>query len=496
MQTKWTKLTSHLKEYFAFYENFITQVHGTSHVMSGMVAKAHPSCEGFPYSRTIYANDPTENKQYQGLPGKEYTVLDGMVETINVRTDPTHTFQRNFTYNEPGFLIKLADNYLTESVSYLETDSYGQDSYTPIYEGLISKTLFTAHWQKAASPLRNGIYTEYLMSDNMNRAQASLCLEVLKRTGFIDENNLVNRTLYGDMNDDLPSAGDVQSYKIDANGNHRKFYTGFSRYRLEYQEGTNKINKLYRQQFDRAQGGREEFTMAHDGDGALIQAEHKGIKHMAYDKLLQRVSEIEMTDGRKILYQYDVRAERTFKQVRGKDGKVMSEKYYIRDANGLVLMDMDMSYLASDHPPDVRVTSYIYKDQQLIGFVRNDKLYGVITDHEGSVRLVGGEFDMTKWDYSDPALYMSFVDGFTTATVGVLFLRNLPRQISKWSGKETSQFWVIQTGMEIVQICLFVPFLSSEAVIKMTVRIIAVRAKQLTIRQVIVRGHDLAIFNH
>uniref|UniRef100_A0A182XLU3 Tox-SGS domain-containing protein n=1 Tax=Anopheles quadriannulatus TaxID=34691 RepID=A0A182XLU3_ANOQN len=812
MQTKWTKLTSHLKEYFAFYENFITQVHGTSHVMSGMVAKAHPSCEGFPYSRTIYANDPTENKQYQGLPGKEYTVLgkykrryamrpeikvlanifpvaegyrqsiverpggairatvedkrgnkvakywqfhalakttsrtrpfltggntqeeiklrnlwrvsyeydygnligkrtpdggtyeyiyNGMVETMNVRTDPTHTFQRNFTYNEPGFLIKLADNYLTESVSYLETDSYGQDSYTPIYEGLISKTLFTAHWQKATSPLRNGIYTEYLMSDNMNRAQASLCLEVLKRTGYIDENNLVNRTLYGDMNDDLPfvcgkrlalnhlskvlstrsfpyqyghrydyddhdqlikakyfhgleelklaplthhtfhkeikgideakskkiwdalrdksflttdctnpslchgregtksifndfihqhryshhlklmlskaisarkgldvktfeekctrwiegsnmilkactnlkeemmkqklfgesadapvaslsegfrkalqryksnvpdivgvlnnhfmtalgrSAGDVQSYEIDANGNHRKFYTGFSRYRLEYQEGTNKITKLYRQQFDRAQGGREEFTMAHDGDGAVIQAEHKGIKHMAYDKLLQRVSEIEMTDGRKILYQYDVRAERTFKQVRGKDGKVMSEKYYIRDANGLVLMDMDMSYLASDQPPDVRVTSYIYKDQQLIGFVRNDKLYGVITDHEGS----GGEFDMTKWDYSDPALYMSFVDGFTTATVGVLFLRNLPRQISKWSGKnseltvgidqrdwrisgiqirtgvlflrvqlqETPQFWVIQTSMEIVQICLFVPFLSSEA---------------------------------
>uniref|UniRef100_A0A6E8VZ01 Tox-SGS domain-containing protein n=1 Tax=Anopheles coluzzii TaxID=1518534 RepID=A0A6E8VZ01_ANOCL len=922
MQTKWTKLTSHLKEYFAFYENFITQVHGTSHVMSGMVAKAHPSCEGFPYSRTIYANDPTENKQYQGLPGKEYTVLgkykrryamrpeikvlanifpvaegyrqsiverpggairatvedkrgnkvakywqvgnyehrlttytysetyghlievlppqfhalakttsrtrpfltggntqeeiklrnlwrvsyeydygnligkrtpdggtyeyiysesgilrfsihynapervnmdrvvhftysshgkvmrealvnltrescyqivktnevpestdliesfygevesnpdvryrsqqstrkigknqmmeslifdeneqvikkvffvptinrtysidyeyengklhslrypmdsaassftliydynkngevksikestkrvpmfefsynaDGMVETMNVRTDPTHTFQRNFTYNEPGFLIKLADNYLTESVSYLETDSYGQDSYTPIYEGLISKTLFTAHWQKATSPLRNGIYTEYLMSDNMKRAQASLCLEVLKRTGYIDENNLVNRTLYGDMNDDLPfvcgkrlalnhlskvlstrsfpyqyghrydyddhdqlikakyfhgleelklaplthhtfhkeikgideakskniwdalreksflttdctnpslchgregtksifndfihqhryshhlklmlskaisarkgldvktfeekctrwiegsnmilkactnlkeemmkqklfgesadapvaslneafkkalqryksnvpdivgvlnhhfmtalgrSAGDVQSYEIDANGNHRKFYTGFSRYRLEYQEGTNKITKLYRQQFDRAQGGREEFTMAHDSDGAVIQAEHKGIKHMAYDKLLQRVSEIEMTDGRKILYQYDVRAERTFKQVRGKDGKVMSEKYYIRDANGLVLMDMDMSYLASDQPPDVRVTSYIYKDQQLIGFVRNDKLYGVITDHEGSVRLVVREGEVVAaYDY-------------------------------------------------------------------------------------------------
>uniref|UniRef100_A0A182W8Z9 Tox-SGS domain-containing protein n=1 Tax=Anopheles minimus TaxID=112268 RepID=A0A182W8Z9_9DIPT len=544
MQTKWTKLTNNDKNYFAFYENFITQVHGTSHVMSGLVAKAHPSCEGFPYSSTVYANDPTENKKFQGLPGKDYSVLgkykrryamrpeislletmfpeangyrqriversggairatvedklgnkvakywqvgnfehrlttyvysdtyghliqmmppqyhalakttggniqkeielkhqwrvsyyyedgnligkrttdggsfeyvytesgilryslhynsperknldrvihftysshgkvmrealvnmtreqcyhlvetnevpasndliesfygeietnpdiryrsqqstrtigknqmieslifnenekvikkvfvvptinstysidyeyengklrslqypmnstttsfmliydyngtgdiksirestrrdpmfeftynaDGMMETMKVRTDGKHMFQRNFTYNEPGFLVQLNDEYLSESVSYLETDSYGQDSYTPIYEGLISKTLFTAHWRNMTSPLRNGIFPE----------------------------------------------------------------------------------------------------------------------------------------------------------------SVISEKYYLRDANGLVLMDMDMTYLAKDQPPDVRVTSYIYKDQQLIGFLRNDKLYGVITDHEGSVRLVvtGGEV-VAAYDY-------------------------------------------------------------------------------------------------
>ncbi|XP_052893106.1 uncharacterized protein LOC128300898 [Anopheles moucheti] len=921
MQTKWTKLTCHTKDYFAFYENFITQVHGTSHVMTGMVAHSHPSCEGFPYSRTIYANDPTENKQFQGLPGKDYNVLgkykrryamrseiailknifpeaqgyrqkiverpggairatvedsqgnkvakywqvgnyehrlttyiysdtyghlvemlppqyhalakttsrtrpfltggntmeeiqlknqwrvsysyedgniidkrttdggtfeyvytesgilrfslhynsperenldrvvhftysshgkilrealvnltraqcfqsvetnevpvsddliesfygeietnpdvryrsqqstrkignnqmmeslifnehekvikkvfvvptinstysidyayeneqlhslqypmnstasftllydyngngevksirdqtkrdpmfeftynaDGMVETMKVRTDAKHMFQRNFTYNEPGFLVQLEDDYLSESVSYLETDSYGQDSYTPIYEGLISKTMFTAHWQKSASPLRNGIYPEYFISSTMDRTRAAFCNEVLRRAGYIDENNLVNRTFYGEQVDDLPlvcgkriamrhlsavlssksfpyqyghrydyddhdqlikgkyfhgqdelalsplthrsfskaikgvdeatskkiwdilhtksyltmdctnpnlchgregtksifsdfirqhrysqhlktmlskaisarkglnksefeqkcarwiegsnmiakvctqlqqslanekiigdsdkhplaalhtefqdalkryknqipdivgvlhlhfatalgrSAADVQSYEIDANGNHRKFYTGFARYRLDYRPGTNKITKVFRQRFDRVQRTEEQFTVEHDSDGAVIKAEHKGIKRMEYDKLLQRVSKIEMMDERKLLYQYDVRGERTFKQVLDKDGKVTSEKYYIRDANGLVLMDMDMAYLAKDQPPDVRVTSYIYKDQQLIGFLRNDRLYGVITDHEGSVRLVvtGGEV-VAAYDY-------------------------------------------------------------------------------------------------
>uniref|UniRef100_A0A182YSU7 Teneurin-like YD-shell domain-containing protein n=1 Tax=Anopheles stephensi TaxID=30069 RepID=A0A182YSU7_ANOST len=140
--------------------------------------------------------------------------------------------------------------------------------------------------------------------------------------------------------------------------------------------------------------------MAHDSDGAVIQAEHKGIKRMEYDKLLHRVSKIEMMDERSLIYQYDVRGERTFKQVLDKDGTVSSEKYYIRDANGLVLMDMDMTYLAKDQPPDVRVTSYIYKDQQLIGFLRNDQLYAVITDHEGSVRLVvkDGEI-VAAYDY-------------------------------------------------------------------------------------------------
>ncbi|XP_058122314.1 uncharacterized protein LOC131293123 [Anopheles ziemanni] len=523
---------------------------------------------------------------------------DGMMETMKVRTGTARFFQRNFTYNEPGFLVKLADDFLTEDVSYVETDSYGQDSYTPIYEGLISRTVFTAHWQRTAGSLRTSMYPKDLISNNISRKQAIVCFDVLKQKGYLNENNAVNRTFYGERDDDLPficgdviplnhlstvlssgsfphlyghrydyddhdqlikakyfhgsdelqltpltyrsfakeidgvkesdskniwdallaekflsadctnpnlchgrpgpismfgdfirqhryhkhlqtlfskaiverkaltgdefnarckrwiegsnmgknvcrdiknslnkrnlignspqnsldslsetfrnalnrykrqipeivrvlshhfatalgrSAGDVQSYEIDANGNHRMFYTGFSRYRLEYRDGTNQITKLHRLYFDRDQREEEHFNMEHNSDGAVVKAEHKGIKHMEYDKILHRVTKMEMTDGRKLIFQYDVRAERTFKQVHNPDGTVSHEKYYIRDTNGLVLVDMELTYLAKDQPPDVRVTSYIYKDQQLVGFVRNDKLYGVISDHEGSVRLI------------------------------------------------------------------------------------------------------------
>uniref|UniRef100_A0A182YMR5 Tox-SGS domain-containing protein n=1 Tax=Anopheles stephensi TaxID=30069 RepID=A0A182YMR5_ANOST len=114
MQTKWTKLTMKSKEYFAFNENFITQVHGTTHVMTGMVSKANPSCEGFPYSRTIYAKDPTENKQYQGLPGKDYNVLSKYKRRYAMRTEiallanifpETHGFRQKIV-ERPGGAIR------------------------------------------------------------------------------------------------------------------------------------------------------------------------------------------------------------------------------------------------------------------------------------------------------------------------------------------------------------------------------------------------------
>uniref|UniRef100_A0A182NAT5 Tox-SGS domain-containing protein n=1 Tax=Anopheles dirus TaxID=7168 RepID=A0A182NAT5_9DIPT len=394
---------------------------------------------------------------------------DGMVETMKVQTDPKHTFQRNFTYNEPGFLVRLEDDYLIESVSYLETESYeirgiDEASSKKIWDVLREKSFITldctnpnlCHGREG----RKSLFIDFIQQHYYSHHLKSMLFKIIAKKEALEANTLKEKcerwiegsnktmqtctTLRLELNDkqiigDSPdnplsslraafkdalkqykhhipdivrvlghhfatalgrSAGDVQSYGIDANGNHRKLYTGFSRYRLEYREGTNQITKLYRWDFGRFQKNEKQFNMVHDSDGAVIKAEHKGIKNMEYDKLLQRVNKIEMTDGRTLLYQYDVRAERTFKQVLDREGEVVSEKYYIRDANGLVLVDMEMTYLAKDQPPDVRVTSYIYKDQQLIGFVRNDKLYGVITDHEGSVRLVvrNGEV-VAAYDY-------------------------------------------------------------------------------------------------
>uniref|UniRef100_A0A182UHG0 Tox-SGS domain-containing protein n=1 Tax=Anopheles melas TaxID=34690 RepID=A0A182UHG0_9DIPT len=75
LQTKWTKVhPENDAKMFEFHENFILNFDNATQLLTGKVAELNPSCEGYPYTHTIYGNDPTENKRLQGLPGKYYTV--------------------------------------------------------------------------------------------------------------------------------------------------------------------------------------------------------------------------------------------------------------------------------------------------------------------------------------------------------------------------------------------------------------------------------------
>lgn len=196
------------------------------------------------------------------------------------------------------------------------------------------------------------------------------------------------------------SAGDVQSYDIDPNGNHVHFYTGFKRYRLEYVENTNKISKVFMTNLTAENLTEAEFSMDHDSEGNVIKATHKSISEIVYDSLLKRATEIRMVDGRKLIFHYDVRGERIFKQVQDPNGAVVKEKYYMRDVTGRCLVDYELTYLQSGREPYVQSTAYIYAENQLVGFIRKDQFYSVFTDHEGSVRLVvkNGEV-VAAYDY-------------------------------------------------------------------------------------------------
>ncbi|XP_053695029.1 uncharacterized protein LOC128742634 [Sabethes cyaneus] len=196
------------------------------------------------------------------------------------------------------------------------------------------------------------------------------------------------------------SEADVQSYAIDANGNHLHFYTGFNRYRLEYVPNTNKIEKIHHLDLKTEALQEREYLMKHDFEGNVVRATHKGIKSIVYDRLLKRAKEIELTDGRKLSFQYNARGERIFKQVKNKNGSILSKKYYLRDLKGRCLVDHEIIYSPDSRINYIRDTAYIFVEDLMVGFIRNNQFYSVFTDHEGSIRLVirNGEV-VAAYDY-------------------------------------------------------------------------------------------------
>uniref|UniRef100_A0A182M227 Tox-SGS domain-containing protein n=1 Tax=Anopheles culicifacies TaxID=139723 RepID=A0A182M227_9DIPT len=201
------------------------------------------------------------------------------------------------------------------------------------------------------------------------------------------------------------SSADVQSYDIDANGNHRHFYTGFRRYRLEYVKNTNKIAFVYRTNFT-AEAGLEEvrFPVEHNEYGSVTRATHKGIERIVYDPLTNRATEITLTDGRRLQFDYNVRGHRLYKHVYDRTGKLIRKKYYIRDLQGKPLAEYEAVYsgneAASNALPTLRSTVFLYGEDRLVGFLRDNQFYSVALDHEASVRLVirNGEI-VAAYDY-------------------------------------------------------------------------------------------------
>ena len=70
------------------------------------------------------------------------------------------------------------------------------------------------------------------------------------------------------------SSFDVEAYNIDANGNHRLFYTGFERHELDYRPGTNQVVNKIKVNYDVL---GKEFVMRHDHQRNVAQALHKDI---------------------------------------------------------------------------------------------------------------------------------------------------------------------------------------------------------------------------
>lgn len=174
---------------------------------------------------------------------------------------------------------------------------------------------------------------------------------------------------------------DVESSNIDANGNHRMFSTGFERYEFAYKKGTNQVA-------DVKINSEKTYKMEHDMDGNVIQAMHKNISAIEYNKTSQKPTSIRMTDGRIILFYYDAQGERIMKRVLSSSGVITKDIYYIRDEERRVLLERQITHIPGTNLIETIVTMFIHGPRGLIGFIRNDRFHSVLTDHDGSIRLI------------------------------------------------------------------------------------------------------------
>ncbi|CAF1011951.1 unnamed protein product [Didymodactylos carnosus] len=181
------------------------------------------------------------------------------------------------------------------------------------------------------------------------------------------------------------SSCDVEAYRIDENGNHRHYWTGYSRYELQYKKTNNQIEHIDYKSMVRDKP-KTSFKMIHDALGNVTKAEHKGIMEIIYDPTTNRPKIIKLQDGRQVSYDYDVQGERVRKHVINRKGEKLMEVLYLRDGEGRSLVEKVIDFTDSQHSE--QYTGYIYGPKGLIGFIRNDEFYSVICDHEGSIRLI------------------------------------------------------------------------------------------------------------
>ncbi|XP_026478528.1 uncharacterized protein LOC113384964 [Ctenocephalides felis] len=180
---------------------------------------------------------------------------------------------------------------------------------------------------------------------------------------------------------------DVESYDIDANGNHKHYYTGYERYEMKYNKNNNQIQAVSKKSFHKI--AREiSHEMEHDDLGNVIKASHKGIKKIEYDKVSNRVTRFIKDNGMQISFRYDALGFRVSKRVTDANGNFLREIQYIRDSIGRVLSEKEIVNMGDDIPLIEVTTVYVYGPRGMLGFYRNGKFFVVLTDHEGSTRLV------------------------------------------------------------------------------------------------------------
>jgi RHS repeat-associated protein len=268
-------------------------------------------------------------------------------ETLNPGT--SSQVIREYSYNSPGWITKIDDNFFTESLSY--QDGYSGASY---YTGKITQTAFTFKGNINSGDFINNYNYQYVY-DGLGRL----------------------KTAKNSINDNW-SIGLNNAVTYDANGNITRLEQKSELENFVYYDGSDKLKNT--------QGNYTEQFL-YNANGNITRSVPREINAIAYDRFTQMAMQVDKGNVNNS-FAYDTGKRRVLKNVEN-----VSTLYWL-DTKGEPLLSTQIDGIARE------TTYYIRGLQGIIAFRKQQKHYTVLRDHMLSTRVILDDSNLIVASYN------------------------------------------------------------------------------------------------
>lgn len=297
------------------------------------------------YPRVIYGYNSLGQNISVGIPESPCKFAaysynaDGSLCTEQLNSAGSRPVKRTFSYNSPGWITMINNEYNDETPILKLNYSYTEGGYqgAAYYNGNIAR-------MSTINGIVSGKSFDYSF-----RYDGQGQLETAQHS----------------MNPAY-SLGVDSPVVFDPNGNVINSCTGNTQTTYLYKEGSNQILSIQ-------ENGNTLQSYAYDIQGNIKYSSQRGISNIRYNLITNLPEEVEFLNGTdRISYQYNGIGQRVIKTK--PDGKT---KLYVHGMNDMPLMEADQE-----------VTQYIYGIGGLVTAAKNGDTYYVLKDHQGSVRAM------------------------------------------------------------------------------------------------------------
>ncbi|MDF2802733.1 MAG: repeat protein [Anaerocolumna sp.] len=312
-----------------------------------VVEVQYPSSTSFP--KIIYSYNALGQTMSVGTPDQpekfsSYTYnADGSLEAEKFNNNGLKPINRSITYNSPGWITGITSEFINNSPILKQSLYYTSGGYNgaSYYNGNIAKI-----------STENGIVNENSF-DYSYKYDSLGQLEVAEHSS--------NQAF---------SLGVGSDTIFDPNGNMLSLQIGNSINTYKYDEYSNKVLSVLT-------NGNISGNYKYDSYGNVILSSTNNISLIEYNQLTNLPDKVYKTDSNinNISFTYNSLHQRVVRtEANG------TQKLYVHGLNELPLLEIDKESI-----------QYIYGVGGLLAFAKGGKVYFVMKDHQGSVRVVADE---------------------------------------------------------------------------------------------------------